>query len=183
MAHANRTLGAPTGDLARAKMEVGARQLRSWRANLLFGARQIRVTCDNIACMQGTARAHLLAAGAHGAAGLVHADEVQHLGVLGAQGRGEVGHGHPGHAAGPWLPHERSAQCGERVHHRAGRVAHAAEVGGLGGGKPPPVDVRSEAGIRSGRLAAVVGPTCAWAVGVRNRPADTPSCRRRTSPM
>ena len=40
-------------------------------------------------------------------------------------------------------------------------------------------------GVRqaSALAASAVGPTCAWSVGVRNRPADTPSCRRRTSPM
>ena len=38
---------APTDELAHAKMEIGARQLRSWRANLVFGARQMqRVMCD-----------------------------------------------------------------------------------------------------------------------------------------
>ena len=68
-------------------MEIGARQLRSWRANLVFGARQMqRVTCDKIVCMQSTARAHLLAAGEDGTACLVHADEAQHLGVLGLRG-------------------------------------------------------------------------------------------------
>ena len=64
---------------------------------------------------------------------LVHADEAQHLGVLGAHGRREVGHLHLGHAGGPWLPHERGAQRSERVHHRADRAAHAAPVGRLVG--------------------------------------------------
>ena len=44
---------------------------------------------------------------------LVHADEAQHLGDLGAQGLREVGHCHPGHAGAPWLPHERGAQRSE----------------------------------------------------------------------
>ena len=34
----------------------------------------------------------------------------------------------------PGSPHERGAQCGERVHNGAGRAAHAVEVTGLGGG-------------------------------------------------
>ena len=153
-------------------MEIGARQLRSWRANLVFGARQMRVTCDKTACMQSTARAHLLAAGADGAACLVHADQAQHLSVLGAQGRREVGHCHPGHAGGPWLPHERGAQRSEPVHHRAGRAAHAAPVGRLGGGKPPPMDVRSEAGIRSGRLGG--GPRVRVVGGGQKQPRRHP---------
>ena len=40
-------------------------------------------------------------------------------------------------------------------------------------------------GVRqaSALAASAVGFTCTWSVEVRNTAADTPSCRRRTSPM